>query len=291
MAPLMPRAVARVNLAAIERNARACAAAGRDRGAVRGRQGRRLRPRRGARRAGRARRRRELAGGRRGGGGGRAARRRDRRAAPRHGRAVARGARRRAGGATPTSSPGARRSSPRSRRAAAGRVHVKLDTGHGPAGHARPGRGDARRARPRRAPTASSSPGLMTHFATADERGDAFFGEQLARFSAVGAGRCAPRTRARRCTPPTARRTLRDPAAHFDLVRAGIAIYGLDPFQQDPAAQRARARAGAASPTSPRSSRCAPGESAGYGRRFVAERDTRPRPRCRSATATACAAR
>ena len=29
---------------------------------------------------------------------------------------------------------------------------------------------------------------------------------------------------------------LRDPAAHFDMVRCGIAIYGLDPFQGDPGA-------------------------------------------------------
>ncbi len=28
---------------------------------------------------------------------------------------------------------------------------------------------------------------------------------------------------------------LRDPAAHFDLVRTGVAIYGLDPFGQRPA--------------------------------------------------------
>ena len=30
--------------------------------------------------------------------------------------------------------------------------------------------------------------------------------------------------------------TLRDPRLHFDMVRCGIAVYGLDPFQQDPAA-------------------------------------------------------
>ncbi len=31
--------------------------------------------------------------------------------------------------------------------------------------------------------------------------------------------------------------TLRDPASHLDMVRCGVAIYGLDPFQEDPAAR------------------------------------------------------
>ena len=31
--------------------------------------------------------------------------------------------------------------------------------------------------------------------------------------------------------------TLRDPAAHFDLVRCGIAVYGMDPFHEDPSAR------------------------------------------------------
>ena len=39
--------------------------------------------------------------------------------------------------------------------------------------------------------------------------------------------------------------TYRDQAAHFDMVRCGIAVYGLDPFHEDPARARARARAAA----------------------------------------------
>jgi alanine racemase len=67
--------------------------------------------------------------------------------------------------------------------------------------------------------------------------------------------------------------TLRDAAAHFDLVRCGIAIYGMDPSNKDPAARdlepalELRSYVGDLKPR-------APGESAGYGRRFVAERDT-----------------
>ncbi len=127
----------------------------------------------------------------------------------------------------------------------------------------------------------------MTHFATADERGDAFFAEQLARFARVGACRCATAHPERRCcTPPTARRRCATPAAHFDLVRCGIAIYGLDPFgatrpthDLEPALEL-RSYVAEVKP-------CAAGESTGYGRRFVAAARRRGSRPCRSATATA----
>jgi alanine racemase len=114
--------------------------------------------------------------------------------------------------------------------------------------------------------------GAMTHFATADERGDAFFGEQLARFQAWG-----PALKSRHPSlllhAANSAATLRDPAAHFDLVRPGVAIYGLDPFLEDPAArdlEPALELASYVSAVKP----IAVGESAGYGRRFVAERPT-----------------
>ena len=65
----------------------------------------------------------------------------------------------------------------------------------------------------------------------------------------------------------------RDAGAHFDLVRPGVAIYGLDPFQRDPAdhglepALELRSYVAEVKP-------CAPGESVGYGRRFVAREAT-----------------
>ena len=105
---------------------------------------------------------------------------------------------------------------------------------HGPPRHARPGAGDARR-RGRGAAPGVHLAGAMTHFATADERGDAFFGEQLARFRrGRAAARRAPGLVLHAANSAA---TLRDPAAHFDLVRAGVAIYGLDPFGEDPAAR------------------------------------------------------
>ena len=67
--------------------------------------------------------------------------------------------------------------------------------------------------------------------------------------------------------------TLREPASHFDMVRCGIAIYGCDPMNEDP-------RRFDLEPALELTSYVAgvklagAGDSAGYGRRFIAERDT-----------------
>ena len=45
--------------------------------------------------------------------------------------------------------------------------------------------------------------------------------------------------------------TLRDLASHLDMVRCGIAIYGLDPFHEDPRSASSSRRSSCA-PTSPR---------------------------------------
>jgi alanine racemase len=148
-----------------------------------------------------------------------------------------------------------------------GRVHVKLDTGMG-----RLGTRDAAEAT-RVADLAAALPGVrlagaMTHFATADERGDAFFAEQLERFAAWARPLKAARPEIVVHAANSAA-LLRDRASHFDLVRAGVAIYGLDPFQEDPAARAlepALELATYVAEVKP----CAPGQSVGYGRRFVA---------------------
>ncbi len=57
------------------------------------------------------------------------------------------------------------------------------------------------------------------------------------------------------------------------MVRCGIGIYGLDPFGGDPAASGLEPALELRSYLA-EVKRCAAGESAGYGRRFVAERDT-----------------
>jgi alanine racemase len=135
------------------------------------------------------------------------------------------------------------------------RVHLKLDTGMGRWGLSE------------LASPPTEVVGLMSHLATADT--DAAYAEwQIDRF--------------RRATATYSHLTrhiaasagaLRYPSSRFDAARCGIALYGLSPFGTDPAedglepvlswtshiAQTRLLRAG---------------ESTGYGRRFVAERDT-----------------
>jgi alanine racemase len=152
-----------------------------------------------------------------------------------------------------------------------GRVHVKLDTGMG-----RLGTRDPEEAT-RVVEAAAADPsvelvGAMTHFATADELGDGFFGEQLARFEAWALP-LRERHPGLILHAANSAALLRDAASHFDLVRAGVAIYGLDPFQEDAAARALEPALELASYVA-EVKPCAPGESAGYGRRFVAEEDT-----------------
>lgn len=76
---------------------------------------------------------------------------------------------------------------------------------------------------------------VMTHFATADEEDDGFFRAQLSSFAE--AAQAVIRTGARvplHCANSAA--AMRFPESHFDMVRCGIAIYGLSPFQGDAAA-------------------------------------------------------
>jgi alanine racemase len=150
-------------------------------------------------------------------------------------------------------------------------VHVKLDSGLGRLGTRDPEQADAV-AEAVAAAEHLELVGAWTHFATADERGDAFMGEQLARFKAW-----AEPLRARHpgllLHAANSAAMLRDPATHFDLVRPGVAIYGLDPFGEDPAARELEPALELVSYVAAVKA-CAAGESAGYGRRFVAGRDT-----------------
>jgi alanine racemase len=152
-----------------------------------------------------------------------------------------------------------------------GRVHVKLDTGMGRLGTRDPAEA-TRVAAAAAAADGVQLAGAMTHFATADERGDAFFGEQLARFQAWVRPLVDRHPRVVVHAANSAA-LLRDAASHFDLVRAGVAVYGLDPFQEDAAAQDLEPALELSSYIAAVKA-CAVGESVGYGRRFVAERDT-----------------
>ncbi|HEX5449788.1 MAG TPA: alanine racemase [Gaiellaceae bacterium] len=134
-------------------------------------------------------------------------------------------------------------------------VHVKLDTGMG-----RWGVGEL-------ATPARNVVGLMTHLATADTD-PTFARTQLERFREA-TEQYANLTR----HAANSAATLRIPSSRFDAVRCGIALYGISPFTTDPAED------GLVPALSWRSevADCKvlhAGESTGYGRRFVAERDT-----------------
>jgi alanine racemase len=153
------------------------------------------------------------------------------------------------------------------------RVHIKHDSGMGRLGTFDPDEVLAL-ARACDADPYLEVAGVWTHFATADEPDDdeGFFFEQLDRFEPVAA---AVRAQFPAVTVHAANSAavFRSARAHFDMARCGVAIYGLDPFQDDPAAR------GLAPVLSLRSyvasvKRFPAGQSAGYGRRWRAPEDT-----------------
>ena len=139
-------------------------------------------------------------------------------------------------------------------------VHLKVDTGMGRYGMT-----------PAEAVSVARENlvGVMSHLATADEDDAAFARAQLGE---LGALRRAFAGLTFHLANSAA--TLRLPDARLDAVRCGVALYGLSPFGTDPAEDGLR-------PVLTWRSRLAqvktlaPGESTGYGRRFLAERTTR----------------
>lgn len=135
------------------------------------------------------------------------------------------------------------------------RVHVKLDTGMGRWGVSE------------LMSPALEVVGLMSHLATADT--DAAYAEwQIERFRAA----TAPYTHLERHIANSAA-ALRYPSAAFDAARCGIALYGLSPFGTDPAEDGLRPVLRWSSHVA-QSKLLRAGQSTGYGRSFVAERDT-----------------
>jgi alanine racemase len=151
------------------------------------------------------------------------------------------------------------------------RVHVKYDSGMGRLGTPDPAEVLAL-ARACDADPHLQLSGVWTHFATADEAGSTYFDEQLGHFESVAAAVKAefPDVIAHAANSAA---VFRDRRAHFDMARCGVAVYGLDPFQKDPAEH------GLAPALSLRSyvadvTRFAAGASAGYGQRWRAPVDT-----------------
>jgi alanine racemase len=153
------------------------------------------------------------------------------------------------------------------------RVHLKHDSGMGRLGTFDPDEVLAL-ARACDADPDLELAGVWTHFATADEpdEDEGYFFEQLDRFEAVAA---AVRAEHPGVTVHAANSAavFRSPRSHFDMARCGVAIYGLDPFQDDP---RSRGLEPALSLRSYVAAvkRFSAGQSAGYGRRWRAGVDT-----------------
>jgi alanine racemase len=151
------------------------------------------------------------------------------------------------------------------------RVHVKHDSGMGRLGNSDPEAVIALARACEEDPSLQLA-GVWTHFATADEPDSPFFDEQLGRFEAVATAVKAEFPSAIAHAANSAA-VFREPRSHFDMARCGVAVYGLDPFQGDPAER------GLAPALSLRSyvadvKRFAPGASAGYGQRWRAEKAT-----------------
>jgi len=135
------------------------------------------------------------------------------------------------------------------------RVHLKLDTGMGRYGLSElPHPGE-------------NVVGLMTHLATADAD-EAFARRQLERFRAA----TAEYSHLTRHAANSAA-ALRLPEARLDAARCGIALYGLSPFGTDAADDGLEPVLSWTSALA-QTKLLRPGESTGYGRRFVAERET-----------------
>ena len=125
--------------------------------------------------------------------------------------------------------------------------------------------------------------GVWSHFAYADEPGHPTIAKQIAAFRAAldVAGRAGVQPELRHLANSAATLTL--PEAHFDLVRPGIAVYGLSPVADDhgltPAMTLRAAAAGV--------KRVRAGEGVSYGHEYTTAARRRRWSWCRSAMPTA----
>jgi alanine racemase len=153
------------------------------------------------------------------------------------------------------------------------RVHLKFDSGMGRLGTPDPAE-VLELARACDADPHLQLAGVWTHFATADEPGadEGFFDQQLQRFEQVAGAVKAEFPQALAHAANSAA-VFRERRSHFDMARCGVAVYGLDPFQGDPAER------GLSPALSLRSyvadvKRFPAGASAGYGRKWAAPTET-----------------
>ena len=134
--------------------------------------------------------------------------------------------------------------SPRIPTASGAGVHVKLDTGMGRLGTRDAGEATRVAAAVAAAPRLRLA-GAMTHFATADDD-PAFAREQLARFVPLGGGAARAHDGELLLHAANSAAALGIPEARLDMVRCGIAVVRDGPVRRRPGAPRARAGARAA---------------------------------------------
>ncbi|HEX4807068.1 MAG TPA: alanine racemase [Conexibacter sp.] len=151
------------------------------------------------------------------------------------------------------------------------RVHVKLDVGMGRLG-IRDEDELLRVAEQVLAAPELELAGAMTHLPCADED-PATTRAQVERFRAFGERLRELRPEGLVLHAANSAATLGVPESRFDMVRCGVAVYGLDPFNVDPAAHglepalELRSYVAALKPL-------APGQSVGYGSTFTASEPT-----------------
>jgi alanine racemase len=151
------------------------------------------------------------------------------------------------------------------------RVHVKLDTGMGRLGTRVLGEAIRVAELVAGGGPALALAGAMTHFASADEDPE-FTMAQVSRFEPFVA-ELRDRWPSIVAHAANSAGTLRFPVSHFDLVRCGIALYGCDPMNLDPGAHGLEPALELSSYVAAVKA-AAPGDSAGYGRGWVARSET-----------------
>jgi alanine racemase len=151
------------------------------------------------------------------------------------------------------------------------RIHVKYDSGMGRLG-SRSAEEVLALARACADDPNLGLAGVWTHFATSDELDSTYFEEQLNRFDEIAAAVKAEHPQVVVHAANSAA-VLREKRSHFDMARCGVAIYGLDPFQRDPAEHGLRPALSLCSYVAD-VKRFSAGESVGYGRRWNAPVDT-----------------
>jgi alanine racemase len=151
------------------------------------------------------------------------------------------------------------------------RVHIKLDSGMGRLGTRDTEEAFAVADFVHRAAPSLELVGVMTHLATAD--GDLAFAAAQLQVFAPFAAELERRYGPLRVHAANSAATLRVPGSHFDMARCGIALYGCDPMNEDPDSTGLE-QAMELSSYVAAIKRAEPGDSVGYSRRFIAERPT-----------------